>query len=81
MKTSIDKFFSRSTARVTGKWIIVEPTDCFTAVPVYQCSRCKKLTSGYEPDSVCVYCGSINKVANHEFVALALFEDTEDELK
>ena len=66
---------------ITGKWILVHPTDCFTAVPVHQCSRCKKLTSGYEPDSVCTCCGSRNEMAKHEFVKLALFEDIEDDLK
>ena len=57
----------------TGKWIIVHPTDCFTAVPVWQCSSCKQLTNGYTPDRVCVNCGSDNEQAKGEYVELAIF--------
>ena len=56
-----------------GKWIIVHPTDCFTMVPVWQCSVCKKLTSGYTPDKMCIYCDSNNKEDNSTFVELAIF--------
>ena len=45
-----------------GKWIIVHSTDCMTMVPVYQCSKCKHLESGYLTTEACTNCGSVNEV-------------------
>lgn len=45
-----------------GKWISVHPTDCMTLLPVYQCSRCKYLESGYLTTEACTNCGSVNTV-------------------
>ena len=56
-----------------GEWIIVHPIDCFTMVPVYQCSVCGKLTSGYDPDPKCLDCGAVNKVAKNKSVELEIF--------
>lgn len=58
-----------------GEWIIVFPTDCRTLIPVYQCSTCKNLTSGYAPKATCADCGSVNKIANDKFVELAIFSE------
>lgn len=57
-----------------GKWYIVHPTDCFTALPVYQCSNCKKLTDGYYPDKECSNCGCINEVDKHKSVTMPIME-------
>ena len=56
-----------------GEWIIVDPIDCFTMVPVYQGSVCGKLASGYKPDPKCLSCGAINKVALNKSVELKIF--------
>lgn len=45
-----------------GKWISVHPMDCMTLLPVYQCSRCKYLESGYLTTEACANCGSANTV-------------------
>lgn len=45
-----------------GKWICVHPTDCFTPLPVYQCSECEYLESGYLTTEACFNCGSLNTV-------------------
>ncbi|MBQ2396253.1 MAG: hypothetical protein II304_04310 [Bacteroidales bacterium] len=58
---------------MNGKWIAVNPTDCFTAVPIYQCSACKDIYSGYEPDLICIKCGSRNKIDIHKSVSLPIF--------
>ena len=57
-----------------GEWIIVHPTDVFTMVPVWQCSSCKQLTSGYTPDKICPNCESKNKEAVNKHVELAISE-------
>lgn len=53
--------------------MIVHPTDVMTLLPVYQCSVCKNLVSGYYPDTKCVHCGSKNKKSNQS-VELAICE-------
>lgn len=57
----------------SGEWIIVHPTDCFTMLPVYECSICKNLCSGYDPDPICIYCGSENKVNNKTYIEKAIW--------
>lgn len=57
-----------------GEWIVVVPTDCFTAVPVHQCSVCKHLEDGYDPGLICPKCGSQNKINNKKFVSLPIFK-------
>ena len=64
---------------MNGEWIIVHPTDCFTLLPVYECSECKETCSGYEPDPVCFYCGSKNKINDKKSVSRPLFDDTKEE--
>lgn len=60
---------------MNGEWIIVHPTDCFTMLPVYECSVCKNLCHGYEPDPICPDCGSKNKVNTKKFIEKPLFEE------
>lgn len=55
-----------------GKWIIVHPTDCFTMVPVYQCSNCKYLESGYLTTEACTNCGSVNTVDKTDYKEIAI---------
>jgi Zn finger protein HypA/HybF involved in hydrogenase expression len=45
-----------------GKWIPAEITGCMTLVPIFQCSRCKYIQSGYLTTEACTNCGSINTV-------------------
>jgi Zn finger protein HypA/HybF involved in hydrogenase expression len=45
-----------------GKWIPAEITGCMTLVPIFQCSRCKYIQSGYLTTESCPNCGSINIV-------------------
>ena len=59
---------------MNGEWIIVHPTDCFTMLPVYECSICKKICNGYEPDPVCFYCGSKNKVNTKKYISKPIFD-------
>ena len=59
-----------------GQWILVRPTDCFTMVPVYQCSICNKLTSGYEPQHICMNCGADNQIAPNQYIERAIFNET-----
>ena len=59
-----------------GKWIIVHPTDCFTMVPVYQCSNCGRLTSGYEPDRICTHCHSDNEIDRDNYIARPIFDES-----
>ena len=56
-----------------GKWIIVHPTDCFTLIPIYQCSECEYLESGYLTTEACVNCGSANTVDKTDYRELTLF--------
>lgn len=65
---------------MNGEWIIVNPTDCFTSLPVYECSVCKRTCSGYEPDLVCLYCGSKNKVNTKKSVSRPLIDVGEEDL-
>lgn len=58
----------------TGKWTIVHPTDIMTLVPVWQCSNCKGLVSGYTTDKNCIHCGSENKKAVNKKIKLAISE-------
>lgn len=58
----------------TGEWVIVHPTDVMTMVPVWQCSCCKGLVSGYTTDKNCIHCGSENKEAVNKKVKLAISE-------
>ena len=56
-----------------GEWIIVHSDDIFTLVPVFQCSVCKKLTSGYiTSDDICPHCEAQNKVAPNKCVELSI---------
>lgn len=57
-----------------GEWIIVHPVDVFTMVPVWQCSNCKGLVSGYTPDKNCNNCDSENKEAVNKHVELSISE-------
>lgn len=59
-----------------GKWITVHPTDCYTLVPVYQCSNCGKLVSGYEPARICTHCGSDNEIDKDNYIAKPIFNET-----
>lgn len=52
-----------------GEWILVEPTDCFTLLPVYECSKCKKISSGDKLESICENCGSKNKVNTKKYIS------------
>ena len=45
-----------------GRWIPAEITGCMTLVPIFQCSRCKYIQSGYLTTEACNNCGSINTV-------------------
>lgn len=56
-----------------GKWIIVHPTDCFTLVPVYQCSECNHIESGYLTTEACTKCGSINTIDKIDWREISLF--------
>lgn len=56
-----------------GEWIIVHPTDCMTMLPVYQCSICKELTSGFAPKR-CFNCESINTISPDKIVSIPIFE-------
>lgn len=56
-----------------GKWIAVSPTDCMTLVPVYQCSKCKSIQSGYLTTETCSSCGSVNTVDPTKDVEMAIF--------
>ena len=65
---------------MNGEWIIVHPTDCFTLLPVYECSVCKNTCDGYDPDPICYYCGSKNKVNNKKSIVrpLIIIKDTKE---
>lgn len=56
-----------------GKWICVHPTDCFTLLPVYECSECKHIESGYLTTEACTNCGSLNTVSKTDYKEMALF--------
>ena len=45
-----------------GKWLPIEMAGCMTLVPIFQCSRCKYILSGYPTTEACTNCGSINTV-------------------
>ena len=45
-----------------GKWIPAEITGCMTLVPIFQCSRCRHIQSGYLTTEACTNCGSVNTV-------------------
>ena len=53
-------------SEVNGEWIIVRPVDYFTMLPLYECSTCGLMSSGYDP--VCQHCGSNNKVNNKKCI-------------
>ena len=55
----------------TGEWIIIHPTDCFTLLPVWECSICEYVESGYTP-KYCSRCGSINTIAKNKHVKRAI---------
>lgn len=61
-----------------GKWILVEPTDCFTFAPVYECSKCKKNYHGYYPEPICKYCGSKNKINAKKYIKKAILKDLKE---
>ena len=65
--------------KMKGEWILIEPTNCFTMLPVYECSKCKKLYHGYEPESFCGNCGLKNKINNKRYVKKGIFMVIEDE--
>jgi len=58
-----------------GKWISVTPTDCMTLLPVYQCSKCKYLESGYLTTEVCTNCGSINTVDKTKDIEISILSN------
>lgn len=58
-----------------GKWRIVHPTDCFTMLPVYECSRCKYLNNGYDPGVICPKCGSKNSEDNKKSVTRTILDN------
>lgn len=60
---------------MNGEWIIIHPEDCFTLLPVYECSVCKKITDGYDPDPICIYCGSNNKVNTKKFISKSIISE------
>lgn len=45
-----------------GKWLPIEIDGCMTLVPIFQCSRCKYIQSGYLTTEACNNCGSVNTV-------------------
>lgn len=55
-----------------GEWILIHPTDCFTMFPVYECSICDYIESGYTP-RCCPHCGARNTIAKNKFITRALF--------
>lgn len=57
-----------------GEWLPVCPTDCMTMLPVYQCSKCGELTSGYDPDPICLKCESYNTVAVNKLECIPIFD-------
>ena len=59
-----------------GEWVIVHPTDCMTMLPVYQCSNCGKLTSGYDPEPICIECESYNVKAINKSISIPIFDKT-----
>jgi hypothetical protein len=65
-----------------GKWIPTEITGCMTLVPIFQCSRCKYIQSGYLTTEACNNCGSVNTVDKTKDVELdaisKFFEQKED---
>lgn len=65
-----------------GKWIPTEITGCMTLVPIFQCSRCKYIQSGYLTTEACNNCGSVNTVDKTKDVELdaisKFFEQQED---
>lgn len=63
-----------NSSKKNGEWIIVHPTDVMTMLPVYQCSLCKGLVDGYDPDKICLHCGSENKKAVNKYIKLAIGE-------
>ena len=60
-----------------GEWIIVHPTDGFSMLPIYECSVCKNSCSGYDPDPICVHCGSKNKVNAKKYISRPIFDSNE----
>lgn len=64
---------------VKGEWILVEPTDCFTMLPIYECSKCKKTCYGYLLESICKNCGSKNKINTKRYIKKDIFMVIEDE--
>ena len=62
---------------MNGEWIIVHPTDCFTMFPVYECSVCKNLCHGDDPDLVCIYCGANNTVNTKQYIDRPIFDSNE----
>lgn len=61
-----------------GEWILVNPTDCFSIQPIYECSKCKQNSFGYLLESVCENCGSFNKVNPKKCIDKAIFEEAEE---
>lgn len=62
-----------------GEWILVNPTDCFSIIPIYKCSRCKKNSSGYMLESICEYCGSKNKLNSKKYIEEAILTEVQNE--
>lgn len=58
-----------------GEWVIVEPTDCMTMLPIYECSLCYYLRSGYDPDPVCPNCGSLNMINTKKCIKWPVLTD------
>lgn len=56
-----------------GKWIAVNPTDCMTLLPIYECSKCKYIQSGYLTTEICNNCGSVNTVDPTKDKEMAIF--------
>jgi hypothetical protein len=45
-----------------GKWLPTEIAGCMTLVPIFQCSKCRHIQSGYLTTEACTNCGSVNTV-------------------
>lgn len=62
-----------------GEWILVVPTDCFSMLPIYECSKCKKTYHGYDQESICKHCGSKNKVNPKKYIEKKIFTEVQDD--
>lgn len=61
-----------------GEWILVNPTDCFSIQPIYECSKCKQNISGYLLESICKNCGSSNKLNPKKCIDKAILTEVKE---